>query len=737
MAATIMTFYSYKGGTGRSMGLANIAWILAAAGHRVLAVDWDLEAPGLHRYFHPFLPDADLRSSPGVINLVWEFATAAVDPDGTDEPGWHERLADISPYAMSVRHAFPGAGTIDLVPAGRQDSLYSSLVMSFDWANFYQRLGGGGFLEALKRNMRDRYDYVLIDSRTGLSDTAGICTVQLPDILVDCFVLSTQAVDGAAAVAASVAAQRPADDLRIFPVPMRVEDGEQDKLESGRDFARERFGAYLRHLSDPEGYWGDVEVPYRGFYAYEEILATVGDRPRHENTLLAAFERLTGYLTGGRVTRLAPTVTEAERRDLLLSFQRGQRRPVTTAPARTAEPSASGALPDPAGSQAVLIGVDTYAHLPGLPAIRARVSELAALLSDPEVLGVPPANVRVLINPPESPVITQELRAAAAACTTDGLLFVFYAGHSLPDPYEGLPILALPGTDPARPDERGLPYRWIQRELASTVATRRILVLDCAYRSPRDLFRPDDSTALLVSGTDADGPSIQAGAFTDALVGVLSTGIPGSGPELTLNQVTASVQRRLTGSPGLTFTSGIPAGAGQLPLLRNPAHGGRTRSGDVLIAAEFVADPELRRAVILILRYEPGRGALGVRIDRPIAPLPSEIRSKWPKLRFKPPDVFDGGPVARDGFIALALASKDKPAGPGFRPLRGRLGTVPLVSGQSAVSALRVVRGYLGWGPGGLEAEIESGLLVPADLSEDAVVTGNPRTLWHSLATSR
>lgn len=41
----IVTFYSYKGGTGRTMALANTAWILAANGKRVLAVDWDLEAP--------------------------------------------------------------------------------------------------------------------------------------------------------------------------------------------------------------------------------------------------------------------------------------------------------------------------------------------------------------------------------------------------------------------------------------------------------------------------------------------------------------------------------------------------------------------------------------------------------------------------------------------------------------------------------------------------------------------
>lgn len=48
----VITFYSYKGGTGRTMALANIACLLAQRqGQRVLMIDWDLEAPGLYRYF--------------------------------------------------------------------------------------------------------------------------------------------------------------------------------------------------------------------------------------------------------------------------------------------------------------------------------------------------------------------------------------------------------------------------------------------------------------------------------------------------------------------------------------------------------------------------------------------------------------------------------------------------------------------------------------------------------------
>jgi Mrp family chromosome partitioning ATPase len=64
------TFYSYKGGTGRSMVVANVAWLLASSGARVLLVDWDLEAPGLHRYLHPFLVDPELSATDGIIDFV-------------------------------------------------------------------------------------------------------------------------------------------------------------------------------------------------------------------------------------------------------------------------------------------------------------------------------------------------------------------------------------------------------------------------------------------------------------------------------------------------------------------------------------------------------------------------------------------------------------------------------------------------------------------------------------------
>ncbi|HET6355328.1 FxSxx-COOH system tetratricopeptide repeat protein [Streptomyces sp.] len=309
----IVTFYSYKGGTGRTMALANVAWILAANGYRVLAVDWDLEAPGLHRFFHPFLNLSDLEATPGLINLISEYREEARRP-AEREPGWYRGYARVRPHATSLDWAFPNGGSLDFLSAGRRNRDYSSIVGGMDWDDFYERFGGGRFFDAMRSDMRRHYDYTLIDSRTGLSDIADICTVQMPEVLVVCFTLSDQSIEGASAVAHDIEDRYRDRNIRILPVPMRIDDGEKEKADTGRALARERFPGLPSGMDGHQlaRYWGSVEIPYRPFYAYEEILATFGDPPNLSSSILSACERLTSVLTDGLVSTLPP-IDEAER----------------------------------------------------------------------------------------------------------------------------------------------------------------------------------------------------------------------------------------------------------------------------------------------------------------------------------------------------------------------------------------------------------------------------------------
>jgi hypothetical protein len=317
----VITFYSYKGGTGRSMAVSNIAWILASNGYDVLLIDWDLEAPGLHRYLRPFLVDPELTSSPGLIDFVWDAARVNVTPADklhaeslAAEFAPSEEFPSLEDYAIGFNWDFHSDGSISFIPAGRQDENYAQRVNTFSWDNFYERLGGGKLLQGEIEALRKNYDYILIDSRTGVSDTSGICTVQLPDMLAVFFTLNWQSIKGAAAVALSVQAQR-GTSFPIYPVPSRIENGEQAKLMSATRFARHMFAPLLLHIQSDRGtvapdeqaaYWNEVETPYITFYAFEEVPAAFQEDSGSLRGVLAPMERLAARLTGKRVTALKP-----------------------------------------------------------------------------------------------------------------------------------------------------------------------------------------------------------------------------------------------------------------------------------------------------------------------------------------------------------------------------------------------------------------------------------------------
>ena len=88
----IVTFYSYKGGVGRSMALANVAQWLYLQGARVVMIDWDLEAPGLEAYFYEQRDELErVRSEPGLVDLVQRYRRAFLR-HGRRNPGWPHQL---------------------------------------------------------------------------------------------------------------------------------------------------------------------------------------------------------------------------------------------------------------------------------------------------------------------------------------------------------------------------------------------------------------------------------------------------------------------------------------------------------------------------------------------------------------------------------------------------------------------------------------------------------------------
>ena len=333
----------------------------------MLLIDWDLEAPGLYRYLRPFLVDPELKSSPGVIDFVWDAARVNVTPADKSQAGVARRslpvaeFPSLEDYVVGLDWDFHDNGSISFIPAGRQDENYAQRVNTFSWDNFYERLGGGKLLQAEIEALRKSYDYILIDSRTGVSDTSGICTVQMPDVLVVCFTLNWQSIKGAAAVASSVRAQRGAS-FPIYPVPTRIENGEQGKLKSAIAYARRTFAPFLLHvqserskvvLHEQAGYWHEVETPYISYYAFEEVPAAFMEETGSLRGVLAPTERLAARLSDQRVTALKPETEQsvsASSRPTSLRRTRSRRGRSHGTPRPRRAPSSAARLPTSPGS---------------------------------------------------------------------------------------------------------------------------------------------------------------------------------------------------------------------------------------------------------------------------------------------------------------------------------------------------------------------------------------------------
>jgi internalin A len=321
----VVTFYSYKGGTGRSMALANVAWVLALAGKRVLTVDWDLEAPGLHRYFLPFLKDSELADTPGLIDLFWSYTDVVLAPRESWPPGVEDPLllADAQRFAVPLDFRFPDpAACLHFLGAGRQDASYAGRVRNFDWNAFYGQLGGAQFVQSLRERALGQYDFVIVDSRTGVSDTSGICTMQMPDSVVLCYTYNRQSIRGVEAVAKAIRAER-GEAVKLFPVAMRVHPG-VDGYQEAQEVARELLSPVLSAQFPPDAlaaYLKNCEVNHYPEYSFEETLAVFREEPGKNSGLLHQMVWLAEIAGGVPVGSLSvPDLGAAVRKKFLRRF---------------------------------------------------------------------------------------------------------------------------------------------------------------------------------------------------------------------------------------------------------------------------------------------------------------------------------------------------------------------------------------------------------------------------------
>lgn len=291
---TVITFYSYKGGVGRTLALANVAALLAKWGRRVLCIDWDLEAPGLHQYFKEQLPAHVLESEPGLVELVetWSRGEAA---------DWRDHVRRIE---LTGAHE-----TLSVLPAGRLDDTYVARMQRLDWEALYARQQLGTTLERWRDEWKQAYDFILVDSRTGVTDIGGICTIQLPDQLVLCVTANEQSLQGAKDVAVRAARQRqrlPFDrgGVPCVPVPTRFEGRVESALAKQwlERFAGDLEALYREWIAatiTPRALLDLLKIPYVPLWSFGEGLPVLGEGTTDPESIGFAFETLAALLAGG------------------------------------------------------------------------------------------------------------------------------------------------------------------------------------------------------------------------------------------------------------------------------------------------------------------------------------------------------------------------------------------------------------------------------------------------------
>lgn len=189
-----VVFYSYKGGVGRTTALVHTAFHLARANKRVVIVDLDVEAPGVHH----LVPPTDGTVESGVVDYLWEHqvrpSTEAPTVTLVGEKDGHR-----TGIAYAIRDAV-FRNDVYVVPAGKVGFQYVQRLAVLTTRDFSTI--SDGELDPWSRfesDVIDQFapDMILIDARTGINDWGGLSLLRLAD---DAFIVMYPSVQNAEGV---------------------------------------------------------------------------------------------------------------------------------------------------------------------------------------------------------------------------------------------------------------------------------------------------------------------------------------------------------------------------------------------------------------------------------------------------------------------------------------------------------------------------------------------------------
>jgi hypothetical protein len=291
----VTTFYSFKGGVGRTLLLANTGALLAQR-RKVLLWDLDLEAPGMH--FIPSLTPAPLPRA-GFLEWLLQW-----DQDGRRLPLEPERIQAL---LQSICPA-PTQPNLFILPAFGEGADFANLYRDIDWTALWldePRKSMELFQQVLRAlGEQGPFGHILIDSRTGLTDLGGLLVAVLPHASVLVGGYAEQNTRGLLSIKKALEpavrgqlAERPKDApmLELVLVASPVPSDDVKRMELGRGNWDKLFGV------------SPLEVPFDSRLLFREELLALS---AHESATGKAYTPIADRLDELRAKWLAANEAE-------------------------------------------------------------------------------------------------------------------------------------------------------------------------------------------------------------------------------------------------------------------------------------------------------------------------------------------------------------------------------------------------------------------------------------------
>ncbi|MGF6273282.1 hypothetical protein ABIB38_001640 [Massilia sp. UYP11] len=225
MPGAVTSFYAYEGGAARNAVLAALALQLAGgdAEAPVLVIDWDLEAPALHRHFaapadepfagppvalhgagpapaHPAAPpvahaagdDADDPARPGLLEFFEACRARLRNTAGRGEE-LADRVIDGVGWQAYLERA-DGRRPLYLLRAGRFDDSYAERAGRLDYAALFDACPA--LFRRFAARLAQHFGHVLVATAAGRSAAVSVCSTLVPDRLVGLFTPAPGSIEG-------------------------------------------------------------------------------------------------------------------------------------------------------------------------------------------------------------------------------------------------------------------------------------------------------------------------------------------------------------------------------------------------------------------------------------------------------------------------------------------------------------------------------------------------------------